>query len=438
MRLLWLARVIAFTHAAVIDPATGKIEPDMTVVVSDDRVAQVAKTATLMLPAGTRIVDASGKYIIPGLWDMHVHGVSNKRTVELFLANGITGVRSMFDDFDAIEDLRNAIKSGAVVGPRIYASGPIVDGPKPVWPGSIAVATAEEGRKAVDNLKKRGVDFIKVYSSLPREAYFAIADEANKQHIPFAGHVPDSVTAAEASDAGQKSVEHLYGVALACSHVSAKRLHSFQEIAEHQVLEGETYDPAKAKTLFDKFIKNGTWQTPTLTALRVNAYWSDPRITQDARSKYIPESLRQSWTNAPLLYRLNSLPPEAGPTQRKAFDMELELVGRMRRAGVRILAGTDTGNPYVLPGFGLHDELQLLVKSGLTTLEALQAATIRPAEFFGIAGAAGSIAEGKFADLVLLNADPLRDIANTQKIDSVVAAGRYFTRDDLDKLLMRN
>jgi hypothetical protein len=430
MRLLWLAKVIAFTHAAVIDPATGTIEPGMTVVVSGDRIAEVAKTTALKLPAGTLIVDATGKYLIPGLWDMHAHGVSNKRTIELFLANGITGVRSMFDDFDAIKDLRNAIKSGTVVGPRIYASGPIVDGPKPVWPGSIAVATAEQGRKAVDNLKERGVDFIKIYSGLPREAYFAIADEANKQHIPFAGHIPDSVTAPEASEAGQKSVEHLYGVALACSRVAAERLRSFQEIAEQQVLEGETYDPAKAKALFDKFIRNGTWQTPTLTMLRVNAYWSDPRITQDVRSKYIPETLRQSWTNAPSLYLLNSLPPGAGPTQRKAFDMELKLVGRMQRAGVRILAGTDTGNPYVMPGFALHDELQLLVKSGLTPLEALRAATIRPAEFFGITDAAGSIAKGKFADLVLLNADPFQNISNTQKIDSVVVGGHYINRDD--------
>jgi imidazolonepropionase-like amidohydrolase len=179
-------------------------------------------------------------------------------------------------------------------------------------------------------------------------------------------------------------------------------------------------DQEKAKILFEKFVKNGTWQTPTLTLLRINAYWNDPQISQDARFNYIPEAIRQSWTNASLLYLLNSLPPVAGARQRRAFEKELELVARMQQAGVRILGGTDTGNPYVMPGFSLHDELQLSVKSGLTPLEALQTATIRPAEYFGIA-------EGKLADLVLLNADPLKDIGNTQKIDSVVAAGRYFT-----------
>ncbi len=442
MCLLWLAKMIAFTHAAVIDPVTGTTEPDMTIVVSGNRIAEVARATALKLPAGTQFVNATGKYAIPGLWDMHVRGASNNRAAELFIANGVTGVRSMFDDLDAIQELRIAIKSGAAVGPRIYASGPIVDGPKPVWPGSIAVATVEQGRKAVDNLKERGVDFIKIYSGLSRDAYLAIAEEAKKQHIPFAGHVPDSITAAEASDAGQKSMEHLYQIALACSRnetrLAAEPLRSFQDIAERQVLEGETYDPEKAKILFDKFVKNDTWQTPTLTVLRVNAYWRDPLITQDPRLKYMPQWIRQSWMNSPLLYLLNSLPPPAQATQRKAFDMELELVRNMHRAGVRILAGTDTGNPYVMPGFSLHDELQLLVKSGLTPLEALQTATIRPAEYFHITGAAGTIAKGKFADFVLLNADPLEDIANTQKIDSVVAGGRYFTRGDLDKMLVRN
>jgi len=287
----------------------------------------------------------------------------------------------------------------------------------------------------VDNLKEHGVDFIKVYSGLPREAYLAIAQEANERNIPFAGHVPDSITAAEASDAGQKSMEHLYQIGLACSRSEAKlaaeHIHSFREIAERRLLEAETYDPEKAEILFEKFAKNGTWQTPTLTLLRINAHWNDPQINQDARFNYIPEAIRQSWTNAPLLYLLSSLLLGAGATQRRAFEKDLELVGRMQQGGVRILAGTDTGNPYVMPGFSLHDELQLLVKSGLTPLEALQTATIRPAEYFGIA-------EGKLADLVLLKANPLKDIANTQKIDSVVAAGRYFTRYDLDKLLVRH
>jgi imidazolonepropionase-like amidohydrolase len=171
--------------------------------------------------------------------------------------------------------------------------------------------------------------------------------------------------------------------------------------------------------------------------LRTYAWWNDPETRANARIEYLPVAIRQFWVKSPFTRLMDSIPPAAAAAQHKTFDLELEIVGRMHRAGVGILAGTDSGIPYVVQGFSLHDELHWLVKAGLTPMEALRSATLRPAEYFGITGSAGAIARGKFADLVLLNADPLQDIANTRKIEAVMAAGHYLARADLDRMLQK-
>src|SRR5262249_44694326 len=245
----------------------------------------------------------------------------------------------------------------------------------------------DEGRKAVENVKKWGADFVKVYTYLPRDAYFAIAEEAKRQRIPFAGHVPWSVSAAEASDAGQRSIEHLTGVLLSFS--SSER-ESRRKIAAASRFEGraavearalETYDGEKARELFDRFAKNGTWQCPTLTVLRSFAYLDDKDFRNDQRLKYMPPLVRDRWERAES--RLGNTANNYS-LNKKIYPKYLEMVGAMHRAGVQILAGTDTGNPYCFPGFSLHDELGLLVKAGLTAGEALRAATLDPARFLGM------------------------------------------------------
>ncbi len=442
--LSWAQTPVAFTHVTVVDVVGGSAEPDMTVVVAGERIAAVAKSADAAPPVDARIVDARGKYLIPGLWDMHAHGVP--QSIALYLVNGVTGVRSMNDDLDRIKATRDRIAAGELTGPRIYFCGPFVDGPQRPRPGAISVSTAEEGRQAVVTLKKRGVDFIKVYNDLSRESYFAIADEAKRQHLPFAGHVPRSVTAAEASDAGQKSIEHLSQVVLGCSRDEARlreqSLNRPQRVktSEGTVLSGppipsDSYDPEKAKALFEKFAKNGTWHTPTFAALLVHSHWKDPRKLEDARLEYVPKALQEGWKNSPFSQLVSSIPASADPMLHKVFDLELQIANRMRQAGVGILAGTDSSIPYITQGFSLHRELEWLVKAGFSPLEALRSATLRPAEYFGITGSAGSIAKGKLADLVLLNADPLADISNAEKIEAVVAAGHYLSRATLDGML---
>src|SRR5262249_19327605 len=329
---------------------------------------------------------------------------------------------------------RRELEKGSLVGPRMALASPIVDGPRPFWPNSIAVSTPDEGRKADDKVKKWGDDFVKVYTYLPRDAYMAIAQEAKKEGIPFEGHVPWSISAGEASDAGQKSIEHLTGILLACSAREAEirgQIPQATPFAGRSAVEAqaiETYDDKKAGALFERFVRNRTWQCPTLTVLRSMAYLDDNDFRNDRRVKYMPAQIRERWERREDSNSGGRSAVSNYSLAKKVYARYLELVGAMHRAGVQVLAGTDTGNPYCFPGFSLHDELGLLVRAGLTAGEALRTATINPAAFLGMDDRLGTIDRGKLADLVLLSANPLEDIHNTQRIDAVIENGRLFDR----------
>jgi imidazolonepropionase-like amidohydrolase len=437
---------LAITHVTVIDATDAAAQPDACVLVAGGRITALGKTGDVALPEGAQVVNGTGKYLIPGLWDMHVH-IALPDYLKLFVANGVTGVRDMHSFFPTLTfQMRENVRAGKQLGPRIVAAGAIIDGPRPIWTGSLSAATAEEGRAAVRQMKKQGADFIKVYTKLPREAYRGIAEEAHKQGLPFAGHVPEAVSAAEASDLGQKSMEHMYGILLACSTreealrkdlVDALTKADNRDIqillfrTQAQVV--DSYSEEKARQLFARFVKNGTWQVPTLTVLRAMAHLNDPQFTSDPRSKYMSGFIRQTWGGD------GGLRPKYTPEQlavkKRLFQRSLELVRAMHRGGVPFLAGTDVTNPFCFPGFSLHDELALLVEGGLTPREALQTATRNPAQFFGTLKDEGTIEKGKRADLLLLDANPLEDIKNTQKIAGVVVAGKWLDRAALDKLL---
>jgi Amidohydrolase family len=340
--------------------------------------------------------------------------------------------------------------------PTIYLASPVLDGPNPYWPSSIVVTNEAQGRAVVDEQQHRRADFIKVYDKLPRNVYYAIADEAKKRGIAFEGHVPESITAAEASDAGQKSIEHLTRVALGSSREEAsigaemRRLEVLfrapdatmqQKIDIGKGIIGldmrivTTYDEATALALFARFAKNGTWQCPTLTLMR--GYMDVPVPADDPRLAYLSKPLRARWDDG--FYR--KLPPEPRAGMAKVtqmeFDESLKIVGGMYRAGIPLLAGTDAMNPECFPGFGIHDELVLLVDAGLSPLAALQAATRNAAQFMGQLDRRGTIEAGKIADLVLLNKDPLADIHNTRTIQAVVLNGKLFPRAALDAMLAK-
>lgn len=383
--------------------------------------------------------NGAGKFLIPGLWDMHVHMVfgdwfprGKEVTLPLLIANGVTGVRDMGGELEVLQQWRGEIAAGTLIGPRMVISGPMLDGPQPRFPSSIAIKTPEDGRRAVDELRQRGADFIKLQSLIPREAVFAIAEEARKKGITFVGHVPDAVRASEASNAGQKSFEHLIGVFEGSSPLADEFLKGPKTVGKFL----STYDPARAATLFALLAKNHTWQCPTLVWERGGNLIDETDFAQDTRAKYVPAYWKVvTWKRftEEIVHDFNT---DNLATRKRFVEKELEVVNAMHRAGIPFLAGTDTPpGVYVFPGFSLHEELQRFVAAGFTPMEALQTATLNPAEFLGMEERLGTIEKGKLADLVLLDANPLEDIRNTQKISAVIVNGRYLSRANLDEML---
>jgi imidazolonepropionase-like amidohydrolase len=443
------ANAVAITHVTVIDVSSGTARPDMTVVVRGNRIVAIGAADSVATPADAEAVDGRGRFLIPGLWDMHVHAAWPNvadAVAELFVANGVTGVRDMWGDPAVIHDWRGEVARRDGKHPRIVAAGNLVDGPEPVWPNSIRVRGADDARDVVRSLRRNGADFIKVYSHLPRDAYFAIADEAKQQGIPFAGHVTIAISAAEASDAGQRSIEHLTGVALGCSSLEPRILEEaattiasrgwaaasgFERAAGGLI--DSTYDASRCDALAARFVRNETWQVPTLTVRYNVTHLDDPTLENDPRLRYMPRFLRQRWSDrAESIEGGSSRAPAA---QQAQYRRETMIVGQLSRAGVPILAGTDEQNPYCMPGFSLHDELARLVAAGLTPLAALQAATLNPARFLHATDSLGTVEVGKIADLVLLDGDPLADIHNVSRIEAVVVNGRLIDGAERERLL---
>ena len=431
--------LLVVDNVTVVDVRTGKLKPDQTVILERHRIFSIRPSKSAKYPPDADRVNGKGGYLIPGLWDMHVHLVfgdwfpdAKDISLPLFIANGVTSVRDMGSELDVVQDWRTQIEAGQLIGPKILTSGPMLDGPRPRFPSSIAIASPEEARHAVDDLKAHGADFIKLQSLLPRDAVLAIAEEARKREIAFAGHVPNAMRASEMSEAGMKSFEHLIGIFEGSS------------TAEDAFLEGgktegrflATYDEARAASLAALLAKNHTWQCPTLVWERGGNLLDVSDFSGDARVKYVPGS----WKNKTWKRFTEEITQGYGTddiaTRRKFIDKELEVVRMLEKAGVPFLAGTDTpAGVHIFPGFSLHEELERFVAAGFTPLEALQTATLNPAQFFGMAGQLGAIEEGKLADMVLLSANPMEDIANTEKIAGVFVNGRYFSHSQIEKLL---
>lgn len=425
-------------HVAVVDVVRGELLPDMTVEIRGRTIAAMSSGDSIRTPRGATLIDGRGKYLIPGLWDMHVHlsfppGAA-QISLPVMVANGVLGARDMHSFLSPIVALKRAVASGAQIGPRLFIAGTAVDGPNSYLPGARIVNTPEEGREAVRQLKAAGIDFIKVYSSLPKDLYLAVAGEAKSEGIPFVGHVPYPLTAAEASDAGQKSLEHLTEVDVGTSSdeaaIKAEEVEAMNQkhgyIPDPARLKS-TFDSARAAALFERFRRNRTYQVPTLVVLSQEREIADSTLQRnDSLLAYIPKTLRDYW---------RSMPIDIANKMVALYAFHADLVGPLNRAGVQILAGSDSPNPFVYPGFSLHDELGLLVSAGLTPMEALRSATIRPAVFLGVFDSLGTVAPGKVADLVLLDANPLTDIASTKRIRAVIQGGRFLDRRTLDTML---
>jgi len=444
----------AIEHVTVINPGTGKSQPDTTIVIHGAGIVSVVPSNHLKLPASTKVINGTGKFVIPGLWDMHMHFRDAARDLKMDVANGVLGIRNMGGVAKEVFPLRDAIARGQQLGPKIVACGPIIDGPDS-WSNpdfTISVKTADEARAAVVSLKQQGTDCIKVYDGLSRDSYFAIIDEAKKLGLPVVGHLPRGISIAEASNAGQRSLEH--GIALAGGSTMESEyikrgldLSVFQEalstknfalipaeIARDNTMMLDTFSQARADATYRLLAKNNTFITPTLVTQRSLTFIDDLSVRPDPRMQYVSAEELQWWKpENGLLSKYRT--PEYIAMKKREYAKMLEEVHRAQTLGLRLLAGTDITIPYTYPGFSLHDELKLFVEAGLTLMQALETATTNPALFLGLSKTWGRVEPGYTANLVLLTADPLADISNTDKIDAVILNGKFLDRAQLDQML---
>ncbi len=425
-------KTLVIENVSLIDAVNPSVQPNKTVVIIGNRIKVIGEKGKVSIPAKAKIINGKGKYLIPGLWDSHIHLNSGKTFLPLFVANGVTSVREMGGDLQEVKQLREQIANGQLLGPRIKTAGTIIESEKWIkWVLDLAkkdgdndlferiskrigIASPEHAKEAIKKLADSGVDLIKIRNAASPETFLAIEAEAKKYGLPVAAHAPRMDLAA-ASAAGLKSIEHTDSTSMAMQK---------QDL----------------KTVARAFAQNGTWYTPTLIT---GIIWRlTPKETllelindvdgkKDERNLYVPTAARQRWKRQ-LESQKNEGPADyAGETRKGMNEFRL-----MHKEGVGVLAGTDFGVLLVYPGFSLHDELEALVKEGgLTPFEALQSATKNPPHFFNLQNEIGTIETGKIADLVLLTANPLENISNTKKIDGVILDGKHFLKSDLQSLL---
>lgn len=441
---LMAQRSTLISNVTIVDVENGQLKPQQWVMIKKGSITRIGGAEEGLTWKADKVIDGSGRFLMPGLWDMHAHIWNDATTFPLLVANGVTGVRGMFEDMNNVKRWRESIASGKIAGPRLMVAGPIVDGPKPVWPGSVAVKNETDGRRAVDSLKNQlKVDFIKVYSLLSPDSYLAIADESRKQNIPFAGHVPNEVTALEAARAGQKSQEHLYGLIEIASDSSDHwfklvkgtiKDSSLNTRARRKEFLFRTYNETRLKQVLLEMKETGTYICPTLTVNRGIAYVNDTSLLHDPRMVYMGNFIRNFWDYRKD-FRFKSWTPADFQYSRREFELKLKITRLIHEAGIPILAGTDFPNPHCYAGFGIHDEMALLVKAGLSNAAAIQAATINPARYFNLSATEGSVAENKTANLILLSQNPLQNISHTQSIEMVLLQGRVYSAADLQQML---
>ncbi len=437
------AKLLAFVGVTVIPMDSERRLADHTVLVADGMIQRVGPRDQVAIPRGAIRVDGRGKFLIPGLADMHAH-LSVPDDLLLHLSYGVTFVRALWGE-QPILDLRDGVRQGKLLGPRVLAGSRIVDGKSPWHFGSFSVVDQADADRTVRAIKAKGYDFIKVYSVLTPPAYDAIALAAKREGIPFGGHVPMSVSLAHAFDAGQRSIEHLtnflkenerdgppQGLDIIFQPLGPKPVAA---LGRGETTLDQAFDQRKLEALAARAAKSSTWNVPTLVVIR-SATMSPNELAAEAQRpdmRFVQPAVRNLWALAATLYRGADADVVKG--KQLLLQQHYKQVLALQRAGAGLLAGTDTPNPYIFPGLSLHDELALMVQSGLTPYEALRTATAGPAHFVNAQGQFGTVVEGARADLVLLDGDPLADIANSKRIAGVSVDGRWQTRAQLLALI---
>jgi imidazolonepropionase-like amidohydrolase len=435
---------IAIVHVNVVDVRSGVTVPDRTVVVQHGRIASVGDGSSV--PRGARVVEGRGRYLLPAFWDMHTHvfAVSPLLDLPLYIAYGVTNVRDMQgcpqpgDPFVACAEEKRQWTAEAIagtrIGPRVVASTSwMANGPGMVKrlgdvPAYFDTATPEQGRQFARHFAGK-VEAIKVYDRLPRDAYFALVDEARKLGLDVVGHRPRSVSAVEAA-ANQKSIEHARFILHESFAGSAELRRAGAQWTEDRRRMLDEHDPAMAQEIFAAMKQHGTWYVPTHLTRWSDAYAEAPSVREDSLLRYLHPLVERQWLEDIDEVLAEDPSPAGREGHRQFYRKGLELTGAAHRAGVKVLAGTD----YIVAGADLHRELQQLSLAGLSNADVLRAATLSPAQYFGLEGQYGTVDTGKVADLVLLRANPLQDIRNTQQIEAVIFNGNYYDRAALDRI----
>ncbi|WP_305013395.1 amidohydrolase family protein [Hymenobacter mellowenesis] len=443
---------VVVNHVTIVDVATGQLRPNQVVAIARGKIVEV-QPADKDSYAAKQYVNGNGRYLIPGLWDMHVHFrggdslvAANKKSLTLYLAHGITTVRDCGGDMTtSVLQWRADMDAGKYAGPRIFTSGPKIDGPGAYWPGSLEVETPAQIGKALDSLQRLKVDYVKIYDSkISGEAYLNTISQAQRRGLKTTGHMPYSVTLSDAVKRGLDATEHLYYVFKACSGkedsltaLVRASLQTPKPLGLFAMLPAvyDTYSPAAASRIFKLMARRHTAAVPTLYIGQTLAGLPDNDHARDTLLAYIDPKIQAT-------YARRAASARQQPLAARQFSQKLEtkfrsLVPQMQAAGVPILAGSDSGpfNSFVYPGASLQEELVLLVRAGLTPLQALQAATTNGAKFMGVAERTAAIAVGRDADLVLLTANPLENIANIRQIDAVISRGKAYPAAALANLM---
>lgn len=439
---------LAVTGVTIVDAVAGRVVPGQTVLIDAGKIVAVGdEGAVPALPSATT-VDGRGRYLMPALWDMHAHvyAVSPLLDLPLYIAYGVTNVRDMQgcplpgDPFIACaEDKRRWTRealAGERVAPRIVSTASFMaNGPRVLErikgvPEYFATASPGQARQFVRHFAGQA-DEIKVYDHIPRDAYFALVDEAGRLGLPVVGHRPHAVSATEAA-ARQKSLEHarfiLHESYAGAAHLRARagtpdwREDRIRMLAEH--------DPQMAQEVFGALRRHATWYVPTHLTRWADAYADDASVREDPLLRFLHPLMQWQWREDIDATLARDPSPAARAAYREFYRRGLELTGAAHRAGVKVLVGTD----YIVAGADVHGELEQLVAAGLAPADALRAATLSPAEYFGLQGRYGAVVAGATADLVLLSANPLDDIRNTQRIEAVLFDGNLYDRAALDRI----
>lgn len=427
-------RTLAFEHVNVVPMDRERVLPDQTVVVVEGRIAAVGPSSKVAVPAGAERIDGRGRFLMPGLADMHVH-IWDQRTLMLFLANGVTTVRNMWG---APRHLmwRREIEAGARLGPTIYTTGPIIDGAPPIWNGSVVVETAEDAERVVAAQKRAGYDFVKVYSMLSRDAYGALVAAAGRHGMKVVGHVPASVGLDGAFAAKQTSIEHLTGY-FEASQMESSPLRGASDRRLLRQLPAYV-DEARFPAVAAATARAGAWNSVTLIVAQKFVPASEAAaLLARPEMRFVPPRMRAGW-DPTKDFRMRDRTARDWELQRRGDILRTALVSALHRAHARILLGTDTPNPFVPPGFSIHEELRNLVGAGFTPYEAIRAGTRDASEFLGGLAEFGTVERGRRADLLMVDANPLDDVANVDRLAGVMVRGRWLPaaglRRSLDEL----